>query len=236
MDKNIDEWCALGISQKHLVSLENIGLILPESGAAFSRLQARASKAGFKLMVASGYRDYFRQLAIFNSKAKGMRKVVDDAGYPLQMADCSVEEWLHAILRFSALPGTSRHHWGTDFDVFDQKAVVADYQVQLEPEEYASGGPFAALTDWLTELIDSDAAEGFYRPYRVDRGGVAPEAWHISFRPIADEMASMVTVERLLQLWQCSVADAPKAPDERLALLDLIEPQIEAILARYVLV
>ena len=37
-----------------------------------------------------------------------------------------------AILLWSALPGASRHHWGTDFDVFDRAAVPPDYRAAVD--------------------------------------------------------------------------------------------------------
>ena len=78
---------------------------------------------------------------------------------------------------YSALPGASRHHLGTDLDVFDKAAVSDDYKLQLTPDEYLQGGPFAPLSNWLdTNLVKF----GFYRPYQHDLGGVAPELWHIS--------------------------------------------------------
>ncbi len=233
LGSSVTEWCALGVSQQHLVSLERMGPVLSQAGAALRRLQLRADAAGFDLSVVSGYRDYGRQLAIFNGKARCARKVTDDQGRELQRANFDDEAWLHAILRFSALPGASRHHWGTDFDVCDRRAVDAAYAVQLEPAEYAIGGPFSDFSLWLDMLIAADDAEGFYRPYNNDSGGVAPEAWHISFRPAAEEMAALVTNERLLELWRCAALDSPCQPEEPLAMIDLVEPQLHELLNRY---
>lgn len=230
----IDEWCALGLSRRHLVTLDQFGPVLAQAGAALRRLQIRAEQAGFELKVASGFRDYARQLGIFNGKACGTRTVTDDAGRVLDCRQFSTEDWLHAVLRYSALPGTSRHHWGTDFDVWDARAVPRHYVLQLTPEEYSASGPFAGLSQWLDERIRKDDAEGFFRPYALDLGGVAPEAWHLSFRPAAREMGAMLCPERLLQVWRCRALDAPCPPEEPLALLDVIEPQLDALLARYV--
>ena len=49
----------------------------------------------------------------------------DDAGRAVVLAHLSPLEQLQAILRFSALPGTSRHHWGTDLDVYDAAVIAA---------------------------------------------------------------------------------------------------------------
>lgn len=79
-----------------------------------------------------------------------------------------------AILRWSALPGASRHHWDTDLDIFDPDLLPPGAQLQLTPEEYLPGGCFASLTRWLDRHLGE---YGFYRPYARDRGGVAVEAW-----------------------------------------------------------
>ena len=44
------------------------------------------------------------------------------------------------ILRWSALPGGSRHHWGTEIDIFDPDLLPQGQSLQLEPWEYESGG------------------------------------------------------------------------------------------------
>ena len=55
---------------------------------------------------------------------------------------------------FSALPGASRHHWGTDIDVYDANAVSSDYVVQLSLKEVGSGGVFDSLHKWLDLLME----------------------------------------------------------------------------------
>ena len=76
-----------------------------------------ADTAGFQLEIASGFRDFSRQLLIWNNKFSGQRTMLDSHSQPLDPSRLSDEEKLFAILRWSALPGTSRHHWGTDFDI-----------------------------------------------------------------------------------------------------------------------
>lgn len=149
------------------------------------QLAAAARAEGFELAIASGYRNYQRQLAIWNGKASGARAVLDDQGQPLDLA--ALDDWqkVQAILRWSALPGASRHHWGSDIDVYDRAAVPDDYALQLTAAEAADSGPFGALHRWLDERIAADAAFGFFRPYATDRGGIAPERWHLSYAPLA---------------------------------------------------
>ena len=104
----------------------------------------------------------------------------------LDITVMSEKELAFAILRWSALPGASRHHWGTDLDVFDAAARPEGYEIELVPEEVNPGGIFGPLHEWLDMRIDAGEAFGFFRPYESDRNGVAPERWHLSCAPVAE--------------------------------------------------
>ena len=195
-----DLMCALGLINTHIT--ESGGALMNAQAAdAFSALQARANAAGFQLSVASSFRSYERQLAIFNGKWRGERPVLDDFDRELIRQDYSEEQWLHRILRFSALPGTSRHHWGTDIDIFDPTRIPVGESLQLIPSEYGNGGIFEDLTQWLDERIAADDCEGFFRPYDRDRGGVSEEPWHLSYEPVASALRPLVTAGNLRDLW-----------------------------------
>jgi LAS superfamily LD-carboxypeptidase LdcB len=153
------------------------------SAAAFQGLVEAARQAGFGLAIASAHRDFERQLSIWNAKASGQRPVLGNDGKPLDIDSLTERQRVFAILRWSALPGASRHHWGSDLDIYDAAAVSPAYQVQLSSDETTGEGVFAGLHCWLDARIDAGEAFGFYRPYRADRGGVAPEPWHLSFAP-----------------------------------------------------
>jgi LAS superfamily LD-carboxypeptidase LdcB len=156
-------------------------------------------------------------------------------GLPLLRENVSDLAWLEAILRFSALPGTSRHHWGTDLDIWDAAAVCVDYQPALEPSEYEQDGVFAEMTFWLDALISADDAEGFYKPYNTDYGGVAPEAWHISYRPVASALQKQQRIDLCWPLWR-GEADSEGNRHEALAMLALLEPHADDLFTRFVLV
>jgi len=217
-----------GREESALVTLAD-GHRLQESAAkAFARLQQDAKDAGFGLAIASSFRSFERQCLIWNAKARGERPVHDDLGAPIAIADLSESDQLHAILRFSALPGTSRHHWGTDLDVYDASAVTADYRVELSPAEVGPGGPFDAMHCWLDRRMAEGRSHGFYRPYSTDRGGVAPERWHLSYAPLARECEPGPGRAELLAAWDTL------APGDPLALRSAVEAELDEILARYV--
>lgn len=160
-------------------------------------LRAAAARDGFALTLDSGFRSFDRQLSIWNGKVTGARAVLDSTGAPLDITTLTPHELMLAILRWSALPGASRHHWGTDIDVFDAATTPEGYEVQLIPAEVDPGGMHGAMHAWLDERIATGRAFGFYRPYDRDRGGVAPERWHLSFAPVATEFTSRLTLPLL---------------------------------------
>jgi len=216
-----------GQDESHLVQVPDGHRLQAEVAAAFVRLQADARAAGFELAIASGHRGFDRQLAIWNGKAGGERPVYDDHDRVVSLAELPATARLHAILRYSAIPGTSRHHWGTDLDVYDAAAVGPDYTVQLSQREVSAGGPFAPLHDWLDARMAAGESQGFYRPYGEDRGGVAPERWHLSYAPLALDCADAVTAQLLCACWDAC---------EALLLREEIEADLAAIMARYVTV
>ena len=216
---NSEQMMVLGLTSDHLI--ESVGALMHEQAAeAFSALQARANDAGFQLAVASSYRSYERQLAIFNGKWSGERPVLDDNDRALVREDYSAEEWLHLILRFSALPGTSRHHWGTDIDIFDPTRIPSGESLQLVPSEYRIGGMFEDLTQWLDELIAANDCEGFLCPYDRDRGGVSEEPWHLSYEPVASMVRPHLTTDTLRDLWLREPGLRPDGYNTILPLLD----------------
>lgn len=196
--------------------------------SAWERLAEAAAQAGFRLEVASAYRSYERQLRIWNAKLAGERPVVDDDDRELDLTSLSDTECLHCVLRFSAMPGGSRHHWGTDLDVFDAAAVDEDYRVSLSAAEVADDGPFGPLHVWLDEQISAGRSFGFYRPYDQDRGGVAPERWHLSYAPLAMRYERLADPELLRQAWRDSGAGALMAGE-------VLDSQLESLFERFVL-
>ena len=180
---NID--ILLGKTTEHLVPLPGTKFLIHKQMLQdFLQLQKEAKEEGFDLRVISAFRDYERQLKIWNLKASGQRQLIDDQERPLEFSKLSPLEVMFAILRWSALPGCSRHHWGTDVDVYDGNTQTAE-EVKLVPSETIGDGPSARLHDWLDSRMSTNNAFGFYRPYATDRGGVSPERWHLSYQPLS---------------------------------------------------
>jgi len=184
-----------GRAASHVVLLAGFPVQVHRDVAApFLALRAAAARDGIDLVPVSGFRDFARQCLIWNGKYRGERPLLDRRGEPLAAASLAPAARVDAILVWSALPGASRHHWGTDLDVIDAAALPPGYTARLVPAEYAPGGPFARLDGWLTVHA---AGFGFYRPYSQDRGGVLPEPWHLSHAAVAARAQDALGVDVL---------------------------------------
>ena len=182
--------------------------------APFLAMRAAAAVDGVDITAFSSFRDFDRQLAIWNGKFRGERPMQDREGRPLDPLALAPADRISAILWWSALPGASRHHWGTDFDVVDTRAKPAGYKLQVVPAEYQAGGPFHRLTTWLDAHMH---AFGFFRPYTTDRGGVSPEPWHLSYAPVAKRAHAEFSAAKLRTVLEGSAIDGK---EEVLAALD----------------
>ncbi len=148
--------------------------LLPEVGTAFLKMQAAARKAGIEIAIVSAYRSYDRQKGIWNRK---YRSNTQQGLKPKQN--------IKKIIEYSTLPGTSRHHWGTDVDLIDGKQPVSGDV--LLTENFHGKGPYVEMRKWM----DAHAVEyGFIRPYTSDdnRKGFYYEPWHYSYAPLAIPM------------------------------------------------
>ncbi len=201
------------------------GFLFEENTAlALKQLSDRAKKSGFDLRIVSSFRSYEAQAKIWQAKATGQRDLLNTHGEKLNFSDLNPEQVVEAILRWSAFPGASRHHWGTDVDVYDGSAVSSDYEVQLTPQEVS--GVFKEFYAWIDELIAADDCEGFFLPYNSDRGGVAPEAWHLSYRPVADKN---------LELYTQDFFKEHLSTIEDLALKEIVIDKIDEIYERFII-
>ncbi|MEM9835523.1 MAG: M15 family metallopeptidase [Bacteroidota bacterium] len=142
---------------------------------SFKRMHAAAKADGVSLSIVSAFRNFTRQKAIWEAKWNGKRllegKDKADEVYP------DPAKRALAILRYSSMPSTSRHHWGTDIDI------------NRLNNEYFASGTGKNVYDWLTE---NAATYGFcqtYTPLGKERpNGYQEEKWHWSYLPIAQQL------------------------------------------------
>ncbi|NPU96785.1 MAG: M15 family metallopeptidase [Candidatus Omnitrophica bacterium] len=148
------------------------GFNLRQSAAdAFEAMRHAAKKDGFQLHSVSSFRGFDHQLTIWNRKFRQLRQ----QGFP-------AHDILWKIIQYSSIPGSSRHHWGTDLDIIDRnQPSPAD---PLLAEHFAAGGIYHPLYQWL--LVNAPTY-GFYEVYTNDpqRTGFAYEPWHWSYSELS---------------------------------------------------
>ena len=142
--------------------------------AAFVRMAEDAASNGYKLKILSSFRSFTDQKKIWEDKWTGKTLV---GGKKLNVSLPDPTARALKILEFSSMPGTSRHHWGTDFDI---NALDNKYFTTREGKR---------TYDWL---IGHAANYGFCQVY-TKKGdetgrttGYEEEKWHWSYRPVAD--------------------------------------------------
>lgn len=218
-----------GRARTHIEQIDDPRVALHRDAVEpFRALREAAARDGLDLMPFSAFRDFNQQVEIWNRKFRGERPLYDRSGKVREHAALTEAQLVDAILVWSAVPGASRHHWGSEIDVYDRAAMPKGYRVQLLPDEYAPGGVFERLAQWMNENL---ARFDFYRPYDEDRGGVYPEPWHISYVSVSTAALSALTPEvvaralreepvlgkelvlqRLPEVWRTYVANVATVP------------------------
>ena len=191
-----------GRASTHVVQRTDLGAALHQDVLeAYLALKAAAGSDGIELQIASGFRDFTAQLRIWNMKYRGERPLFDVSGNVRDPANLDVGRRIEEILCWSALPGASRHHWGTDIDVIDRAALPENYRYRLLPGEYEAGGVFHRLRVWLDENM---GRFGFFRPYDEYRGGVYPELWHLSHAVLSTTALQLLTQDLVAETVRAS--------------------------------
>ncbi len=139
---------------------------------AFLEMHAAAEKDGVQLTILSATRPFQHQKRIWENKWNGVSLLQGD------IIATDIEdpvERSREILRFSAMPGTSRHHWGTDIDLNSLQ------------NSYFEHGQGKKVYQWL---VENAAGFGFCQPYTKHgnrrSGGYEEEKWHWSYLPLAE--------------------------------------------------
>ena len=182
-----------GRARTHVVQRDDVKAALERDVVEpFFAMKDAAARDGMAIEIVSGFRDFAAQQGIWDRKFRGERPLYDARGNVKEHAKLTGAELIEAIMCWSAVPGGSRHHWGSDVDVIDRAAVPEGYRVRLQPDEAQPGGVFHRLHQWLDENM---ARYGFFRPYRTYRGGVYPEPWHLSYAPVSTVALQLLTAE-----------------------------------------
>jgi hypothetical protein len=121
--------------------------------------------------------------------------LLDHDGRALDVAVMTEEQIVHAILLWSALPGASRHHWGTEIDLIDRAALAPRAARAVDSAGIQRRKGYSA--GWAPGCRGTARPFGFFLPYDRDRGGVRPEPWHLSFAPVSGAALPALTVELL---------------------------------------
>ncbi|MBK8720807.1 MAG: M15 family metallopeptidase [Saprospiraceae bacterium] len=148
-----------------------------EAYEAFEKMWVAAKKDDVTIVISSATRNFEYQKKIWEEKWNGKRRL-EDGTLATEISDPS--ERAKKILQYSAMPGSSRHHWGTDFDI------------NALNNAYFSKGKGKKLYDWLQKNAEKF---GFRQPYSAFETGRATgyneEKWHWSYFPIANELTNL---------------------------------------------
>ena len=145
--------------------------------ASFIKMAAAAKKDNIDFVIKSATRNFAAQKVIWEGKWNGTRLL--EGGTNAAKKFPKPNERALKILEYSSMPGTSRHHWGTDIDL---NAFV---------NSYFEKGKGLKEYEWLL----AHAAEyGFCQPY-TKKGAERPdgyneEKWHWSYLPIATKLTN----------------------------------------------
>jgi len=145
--------------------------LLHEAYLKFKQMQNDAKKEGVEIEIVSGYRSYEKQKDIWNNK---YNKNFENGILGIKN--------INRIIQYSTLPGTSRHHWGTDIDIID-KRFVPKGDLLIE-KNYAENGIYSQLFYWMKK---NSKKYGFYLVYddSPNRKGFKFEPWHYSYKPLS---------------------------------------------------
>jgi len=176
---------------------------------AFLKMAETAEKDGVDLSIASATRNFDYQKGIWNQKWSGETLV---EGNDLSKSIPDGLERFKKILEYSAAPGTSRHHWGTDIDI---NGAAPEYFATEKGQK---------VHEWLVKNAPSF---GFCQTYNLKgsaRGtGYNEEKWHWSYLPLARiymaEYKKLITNEDIKGF----------SGDEYLAGLDIINNYVLSI-------
>lgn len=148
--------------------------LLGEAHQAFEKMKLAAYNDGVSIKVIHSYTSYLDQMQTW-----------DEAYIQLNEGRMLPEKILKKLITTTAIPGTSRNHWGTEIEIIqDLKPFEGE---ALNAKHFQPNGAFHELHQWLTA---NAATYGFYMVYTKNnkRKGVQYKPWHYSYAPLSKDM------------------------------------------------
>ncbi len=149
--------------------------MLRDAYESFQKMWSAAQEDGHEIRIVSATRNFNAQKRIWEQKWTG-NTILSDGTKANEIEDSVLRA--KKILLYSSMPGTSRHHWGTDIDINHLN------------NEWFEKGKGKALYAWMT---NNAAHYGFCQPYQskdAGRTGYEEEKWHWSYEPISRYLTS----------------------------------------------
>jgi LAS superfamily LD-carboxypeptidase LdcB len=146
-----------------------------ETLGAFLQMESAAKKDEMELKITSATRNFIEQKNFWNNQWSGVALVY---GQNLAESIPDGPERFKKILEYTAVPGASRHHWGTDIDlnIDVDDTSPASVNSQKDGEKY----------NWL---VQNARLYGFCQTYNpkgsARQYGYNAEKWHWSYLPLA---------------------------------------------------
>lgn len=152
--------------------LNTSGVIHKQAYVSYIKMREAALNEGINVQIVSGFRSFDRQLQIWNKKYKRYRN-----------QNLSDDRIINKIITYSTIPGTSRHHWGTDIDIID-KSVNPPENGLLDERNFHGNGAYCKLHEWMQHCAHK---YGFHLVYtdNYHRTGFKYEPWHYSYLPLS---------------------------------------------------
>ena len=165
-----------------------------EALSAFKALHEAAIDEGLDIIILSGTRSFTYQQSIWERKWEKPRYMGWDA------LDKALD-----ILTYSSMPGTSRHHWGTDLDL------------NALENAYFESGEGREVYEFLNRCAPTFGFQQVYTPKDIPnspRSGYEEEKWHWSYTPISIPMLNayneLISTEDIQGFQGASQADSVK--------------------------
>jgi LAS superfamily LD-carboxypeptidase LdcB len=156
------------LPQKYLGYKNSVMTVRGETAVAFMKMSDAAAKDGVTLQVVSAMRTFDQQRSIWESKWNGHRSTHEGR----LSREMSGLEKAKIILTYSAMPGTSRHHWGTDIDINNTRP------------EYFATSQGRNVYAWLQNNAHNYGFCQTYAQQNPAGEGYSIEKWHWSYMPL----------------------------------------------------